>query len=150
MTNAHVPFLAFVMSALLLGLALNAARAAAMTHEERDGPRKCLAISDAAARLACYDDEVRRMVKPSYEGRLHLVTDPFAITVPTLLRYQSDGPIFVLYLKAADGSVVQNLHIGGGGENSYLIEQSGTYFLDINGSESWRIWLEPAPNTKVQ
>ncbi len=66
-----------------------------------------------------------------------------------MLRYQSDGPIFVLYLKAPDDTVIQNLHIGGGGEDSYLIDRPGTYYLDVSGSESWRIWLEPQRDMKT-
>lgn len=108
-----------------------------------DGPRSCLSIADEADRLSCYDREVRKLVPPRFSGRLNKTTEPFDIDRPTLLRFQSDGAIFVLYLKSADGGVVQNLHIGGGGEATYQIEQPGTYFLDVNGSESWRIWLEP-------
>lgn len=114
------------------------------TAAQDSGPRACLSIPANDERLACYDREVRKLVPPNFSGRLSVTTDNFLIEQPTLLRYQSDGAIFVLYLKSADGSVIQNLHIGGGGEASYLIEHPGTYFLDVNGSESWRIWLEPA------
>ena len=130
-----------VLGSALAGLALTAAPVAAVG--EGSGPRACLAIADDDARLACYDREVRKLVLPSFSGRLAGTTDRFHVDRPTRLRYQSDGAIFVLYLKSADGAVVQNLHIGGGGEASYLIEQPGTYFLDVHGSESWRIWLEP-------
>lgn len=108
-----------------------------------DELRQCAAIANDGARLACYDREVHKLIAPAFAGRLSKTTDRFPIDRPTLLRYQSDGVIFVLYLKAADGSVVQNLHIGGAGEATYLIEQPGTYYLDVNGSEGWRIWLEP-------
>lgn len=109
------------------------------------GPLLCLSIGSEPERLACYDREVRKLVPPRFEGRLHTTTDRFLIEQPTRLRYQSDGAIFVLYLKSANGEVMQNLHLGGGGEASHLIEQPGTYFLDVNGSESWRIWLETEP-----
>lgn len=109
----------------------------------------CLSIRDDTGRLTCFDREARKLVEPRFAGRLSKTTEPFSIERPTVLRYQSDGPIFVLYLKAADGAVVQNLHIGGGGEATYLIERPGTYFLDVNGSESWRIWLEPAATPKA-
>lgn len=126
-------------TAIAVVMSISSASAAAQTA----GIKACRPIADNEARLACYDREVRKLVPPTFAGRLSKTTSRFHISRPTLLRYESDGPIFVLYLKAADGSVIQNLHIGGGGESSYLIEQTGTYFLDVNGSESWRIWLEP-------
>lgn len=105
--------------------------------------RSCLAMASDSERLRCYDRAARRLTEPRFAGRLSLVTERFDISQPTWLRYQSDGAIFVLYLKTADDEVVQNLHIGGGGEDRYLIEKAGTYFLQINGSEAWRVWLEP-------
>ena len=122
---------------------------AAASASTTAGVLDCLSIRDDVGRLACFDREARKLVEPRFAGRLSKITEPFSIEQPTLLRYQSDGPIFVLYLKDADGAVVQNLHIGGGGEATYLIEQPGTYFLDVNGSESWRIWLEPEATPKT-
>ncbi|MGQ0673396.1 MAG: hypothetical protein ACT4N2_11060 [Hyphomicrobium sp.] len=119
----------------------------AAARNAASGATACLDIADGAGRLACYDREVRKLVKPDFEGRLNIVTDRFDISAPTRLRFQSDGAIFVLYLKSAEGEVVQNLHIGGGGEDAYVIERPGTYYLQINGSESWRIWLEPVAST---
>lgn len=119
-----------------------AGRPATSIAREDGGPRMCLGVTDDAERLSCYDREVRKLVPPTFSGRLSKTTDQFQVEHPTRLRYQSDGAIFVLYLKSSDGAVVQNLHIGGGGEATYLIEQPGTYFLDVNGSEGWRIWLE--------
>lgn len=134
----------------ILRILMHAALATAPVAEsarasEADGPKSCLALQSDIERLACYDREVRKLVAPSFSGRLNKTTEHFEITRPTLLRYQSDGAIFVLYLKAEDGAVVQNLHIGGGGEATFLIEKPGTYFLDVNGSETWRIWLDPTP-----
>ena len=105
--------------------------------------KKCRAIEDDAARLQCFDLAVRSLDTPTFEGRLSLLTEPFELSGPAQLRFQSDGPIFVLYLKSADGAVLQNLHIGGGGEDSYRIARAGTYRLQINGSETWRVWVEP-------
>lgn len=129
-------------AALLAALAMLPPWDRGLAHDT-EGPQACLGIGADAERLACYDREVRKLVPPSFRGRLTGTTDRFHVDRPTRLRYQSDGAIFVLYLKSADGTVVQNLHIGGGGEQTYVIEQPGTYFLDVNGSESWRIWLEP-------
>lgn len=117
--------------------------------EVRDALRACLDVSDEAARLACYDREVGRLAAPRFAGRLSRITEPFEVDRPTVLRFQSDGAIFVLYLKTAEGEVIRNLHIGGGGEASHRIEEPGTYVLDINGSESWRIWLEPVNETSI-
>lgn len=117
--------------------------------ETRDGLQACRAISRDVERLACYDREAARLAAPRFSGRLGRVTEPFDLDEPTTLRFQSDGAIFVLYLKTAEGAVVQNLHIGGGGEASHLIEKPGTYVLDINGSESWRIWLEPTDQNRI-
>jgi len=131
---------------LVIGQALAPSPAGA--GEARNGARGCLAVQPDDARLACYDREVRNLVAPNFSGRLSKTTDSFLIKEPTVLRYQSDGAILVLYLKASDNTVVQNLHIGGGGEDTYLIDRPGTYSLDVSGSESWRIWLEPQSDMK--
>lgn len=119
------------------------ASTAAMARSATDGIMSCRSIDASEERLACYDSEALKLVPPRFQGRLNLITERFEITEPTRLRYQSDGAIFVLYVKSGNDEVVQNLHIGGGGEDIYVIEKPGTYFLQINGSESWRIWLEP-------
>ncbi len=108
-----------------------------------DEIRTCVGIKDNVGRLACFDTASKKLTAPRFEGRLGLSTEAFEVPARTRLRYQSDGVIFVLYLKDANGEVLHNLHIGGGGEDSYLIESAGTYSLQINGSESWRVWLEP-------
>ncbi len=104
---------------------------------------RCRAVEEEQERLRCYDRLAARLAPPRFQGRLTQQTDSFAITAPTVLRYESDGPIFVMYLKDAQGGVVQNLHIGGGGSATYLIDTPGTYSLQISGSESWRVWLLP-------
>lgn len=95
-------------------------------------------------RLACYDRLAAILVPPRFQGRLTVQTEPFEAPAGTVIRYESDGPIFVMYLKDAQGGIVQNLHIGGGGSATYTIETPGTYSLQISGSETWRIWLDPA------
>lgn len=115
-----------------------------------DNVTACLRIASGSERLACFDREVRKLVEPRFAGRLSAITERFRVDGPTLLRYQSDGAIFVLYLKSGTDEVVQNLHIGGGGEDTYLIEKPGTYFLQINGSESWRVWLEPQDTPSLE
>lgn len=103
----------------------------------------CRVIEDDRERVRCYDKLATTLSPPRFQGRLTVQTDSFEIEAPTLLRYESDGPIFVMYLKDAKGGIVQNLHIGGGGVATYLIEKPGTYSLQVSGSESWRIWLDP-------
>lgn len=133
----------WVMAASLM-MAAHLADAAEINRDGLDSVRECAAIKADVERLSCFDKAAGKLTAPRFSGRLGLTTEPFEVTRPTRLRYQSDGVIFVLYLKDKDGEVLQNLHIGGGGEDSYLIETAGTYILQINGSESWRIWLEPA------
>jgi hypothetical protein len=131
---------------LILGFLLIVVLQPAMAARDNlEAIRGCIKIAAADERLKCFDSEIRKLTKPTFEGRLDVVTEPFTIEVPTLLRFQSDGVIFVLYVKTIKDEVVQNLHIGGGGESTYLIEKPGTYFLQVNGAEGWRIWLEPPP-----
>jgi len=108
----------------------------------------CYAQTNKGKRLACYDKAAKKFVKPTYKGRLGMVTEPFVLTAPHRLRYRSHGVIFVLYLRDEKGRVLQNLHIGGGGEDEHLIKKPGTYSLKIHGSTSWEIWLEPIEITK--
>lgn len=105
----------------------------------------CRAIDEAAARLACYDELQTRLERPTFEGRLSETTKPFTVSGPVVIRYQSDGPVFVMYLKDAKGDVVQNLHLGGGGEGRFSFAAPGSYTLQVNGTDTWRIWIEPSP-----
>lgn len=104
----------------------------------------CRQENDAGKRLRCYDDVAAKNAPPNYAGKLGYTTAPFSLDRPHVLRFRSQGVIFVLYLIDEDGQVVQNLHIGGGGEDTYLIEKPGTYSLQIDGSSRWQIWLDPA------
>ena len=110
-----------------------------------DALQKCRAISDRDNRLSCFDEVASKNAPPVYSGKLGFKTAPFELLRPHVLRYRSEGVIFVLYLLDEKGSVVQNLHIGGGGEDNYLIEKPGTYSLQIDGSAAWKIWIEPGP-----
>lgn len=133
-------------AALTTVMWMNASQTAPAASEDMERLRSCAGHTEDAKRLACFDDAVRDLSAPRFIGRLSETTSPFRVDGPTRLRYQSDGAIFVLYLKDANGEIVQNLHLGGGGEDDYLIERAGTYSLHINGSETWRIWLEPWAN----
>ena len=113
--------------------------------ELRQAFAHCRAMAETLPRLACYDGLVSKLEPPRFQGARAEETPAFSVEGPTVLRYQSDGPIFVMSLKDAQGNVVQNLHIGGGGEDSFLINRAGTYSLQISGTDTWRVWVEPRP-----
>lgn len=132
--------LAVLLPALLL------AAAAAVSASSIDIPNElqgCRAIDDRDQRLACFDGMAIRHSPPRFAGRHGATTEAFTVAAPQRLRYQSDGAIFVMYLRDAQGQVLQNLVLHGGGEDSYAIDTPGTYSLQVNGSETWRIWLDP-------
>jgi len=104
---------------------------------------KCRIVEDDRERVGCYDRLANLLSPPRWQGRLTAQTEDFAVAAPTVLRFESDGPIFVMYLKDERGGIVQNMHIGGGGAATYVIEKPGTYSLQVSGSETWRIWLDP-------
>ncbi len=136
--------LVLVLVPIGLGLAAAQAGGPAVDTSIRQAFARCRVLEDGHERVRCYDRLSTMLAPPRFEGRLTAQTDLFDITRPTILRYESDGPIFVMYLKDAAGGTVQNLHIGGGGVATFLIETPGTYSLQVSGSESWRIWLDPA------
>ena len=109
--------------------------------------QSCRGQAEQEQRLACYDaldlDKLSQVIEPRFAGELSVETERFEVKEPTILRYLSDGAIFVLSLHDHQGAIVQNLHIGGGGEDTYLINEAGEYYLRVNGSTTWRIWLEP-------
>lgn len=135
--------LALLSTLALSGFSAAAAAANDAGHELSKALAACHGTADTQERLKCYDAIALLASPPKFSGRLTATTDRFTITTPHVLRYESDGPIFVMYLKNDAGDVLQNLHIGGGGQERYVIAEPGTYFLTISGSETWRIWLDP-------
>lgn len=115
----------------------------ALADDADEALQHCRGFADPRTRLACYDRAATRFAPPRFAGKRSQTTEKFTINEPHRLRYHSDGVIFVLYVRDAQGRVVQNLHLGGGGEGSYRIAEPGTYYLQVDGSETWRIWLEP-------
>ncbi len=103
----------------------------------------CAANPEPGRRLACYDALALNRVEPAFEGRLGSRTESFEVAVPTLLRFESDDVILVVYLLDEEGEVFQNLHRGGRGLGEYEIRRLGTYSLQVNASGSWRVWLTP-------
>ena len=124
----------------LLAITSEAAASSIDIPSELQGCRK---LVDGDQRLACFDMLAIRHSPPRFEGRHGATTEAFMVAAPQRLRYQSDGAIFVMYLRDAQGQVLQNLVLHGGGEDSYAIDTPGTYSLQVNGSETWRIWLDP-------
>ncbi len=108
--------------------------------------QECRVIKTDAERLQCYDSVAKQFAPPTYKGKLGSVTEPFTLKTPHKIRYRSYGFIFVLYVLDSDNNIVQNLHLGGRGEDEYIIEVPGTYSLRIDGSAGWEIWLEPSEN----
>lgn len=110
-----------------------------------DAVNDCRSIKEPASRLSCYDlldiAALQLSSAPKFQGKRTVKTDLFSINKPTIIRYHSDGAIFVLAVHNEAGDVVQNLHIGGGGEDQYLLEVPGSYYLRVNGSTTWKIWL---------
>jgi len=117
--------------------------AAASTIDIPEELQQCRSLSDREQRLACFDVLAFRHSPPRFAGRHGATTEAFVTTGPQRLRYQSDGAIFVMYLRDAEGAVLQNITLPGGGEDSYWIDKAGTYSLQVNGSETWRIWIDP-------
>ncbi len=121
----------------------NSSDTALKTIDAATAFQQCRSINNDKERLNCYDLKAKRFAPPTYQGKLSMETDIFSLTKPHTLRYQSNGVIFVLYLRDGDGNVLQNLHIGGRGEDEFVINQPGNYSLKIDGSAGWSIWLEP-------
>lgn len=126
-----------------LALALCCAAGPGLAQTVTETLLGCRAIGPTVERLACYDALARKQAPPRFQGSHNAVTEFFTLDHPHRLRFRSDGVIFVLYLMNDRGEVVQNLHIGGAGEDEFLIDKPGVYQLRINGAEGWRIWLDP-------
>ncbi len=118
-------------------LALLFAAAAA----QADGLGACRALTEAAARLACYDalplPDAAAVVE--FHGKGGGMTDAFDVTAPQMLTYESDDVVLVAYLLDASGAVVQNLHRAGIGAGQYLIQTPGSYRVQVNATGSWRV-----------
>ncbi len=136
--------LGFVLSSVLVW-PFNAALAEDNKQNNAAGAalQTCRAINTDAERLHCYDSVAKQFAPPTYKGKLGSVTEPFTLDAPHKIRYRSYGFIFVLYVLDDNDNIVQNLHLGGRGEDEYILEVPGTYSLRIDGSAGWEIWLEP-------
>ncbi len=71
--------------------------------KESLGPfTQCRSVRSDAERLKCFDAAVKALAAPTFQGGSVLLTEPFELKGPAMLRFQSDGAIFVLYVKSAD------------------------------------------------
>ncbi|MEO0959240.1 MAG: hypothetical protein AAFW01_19000 [Pseudomonadota bacterium] len=105
------------------------------------GLARCATLAPDAERLACFDELAKRSVAHVYAGKGGGTTAPFSVDAPRLLHFESGDVIMVATLLREDGTVAQNLHLGGRGTGRHLIEEPGTYRVQVNASGSWRIWL---------
>ncbi len=106
------------------------------------GVAACRSHADDIARLSCYDALPVGGDVVEYSGAGSAFTPEFAITRPTRLSFESRDAVMVMYLLDAQGNVVQNLHKGGAGGDSYMIETPGTYRVQVNATGGWRIEME--------
>ncbi|MEM0950358.1 MAG: hypothetical protein AAGK37_23410 [Pseudomonadota bacterium] len=131
------------MSIRLVGLVFAASTAAVDGFAEPLAAQLmvCREISQPEARLECYDGLA---VRADLEviGKGSAVTDPFTITEPRVLRFESEDAIMVVYLLNDAGDVVQNLHRGGAGVGEHLIEDPGQYRVQVNATGGWFLRLE--------
>ena len=95
---------------------------------------RCRAMAESEARLGCYDKLASRVVPPRFAGRLTVETEQFRIDAPTVLRFQSDGPIFVMYLRDANTKFVAS-------SSSYdYIQSDDTHPTYTGGTVSAGLW----------
>lgn len=127
---------------LAAALACAAATPAARADDIAAGLLACRDRAEAAARLACYDALAAPRTAIAFDGTGSATTPVFELAAPSRLRFESRDAIMVAYLLGAEGEVVQNLHRGGAGEGSYLIERPGRYSVQVNASGGWRIRIE--------
>ena len=116
--------------------------APALADDLAAGLAACRAEVVTRQRLACYDALSAPQASFAASGVGSGTTERFEVAAPSLLRFESLDAIMVAYLLGDGGEVVQNLHHGGAGEGSYLIERPGTYSVQVNASGGWRIRVE--------
>jgi hypothetical protein len=130
------------MPGQLVAIVASLAAASALAGDLAAGLRACRSESEAGPRLACYDALSAKPPILELSGAGSAVTPVFAVAEPSLLRFESRDAIMVAYLLGPKGEVVQNLHHGGAGEGSFLIERAGAYRVQVNASGGWRIRVE--------
>lgn len=123
-------------------LAFVFAPAPARADDLAAGLRACRGEASDGRRLACYDALDAKRLLASFAGAGSGTTAAFDVAGPSLLRFESLDVIMVVYLLGADGQVVQNLHRGGAGTGSFLIEEAGVYRVQVDASGGWRISVE--------
>lgn len=96
-------------------------------------------------RLSCYDALFLPSVSNVFKGQGSGLTPEFMVTAPRLMRFHSSDAVMIVYLLDETGAVVQNLHRGGAGEGTHLIQDPGRYSIQVNATGHWEIQIS-APN----
>ena len=103
---------------------------------------RCAALLSASERLSCFDALAQPGFVHSGTGAAEV---PLDVKEPQLLHYESSDVVLVLEIMQAPQRLIQNIHLGGQGEGSFLIDAPGRYFVRVRASGSWRLWLAPPP-----
>lgn len=115
----------------------------ALAMDLAEGLAACQTVAEAPARLACYDRLARPDALARFSGKGSAITPDFQVTTPARLNFTSKDVIMVLYLLDETGAVVQNLHRAGAGEGTFLIQQPGSYSVQVNATGDWQIEVVP-------
>jgi hypothetical protein len=102
----------------------------------------CREITEADDRLVCYDALTVTKIEWEFSGKGNSITPQFEVTAPRQLYFYSDDVVMVLYLLDERGDVLRNLHRGGTGAGTYLIETPGRYAVQVNASGGWVVRVE--------
>lgn len=108
------------------------------------GLNACRQIASDARRLTCFDELAAAEDAEEFTGSGSGVTPQFDVVTPRLMTFESSDAVMVVYLLNERDEVVQNLHRGGKGEGSYLIEMPGRYHVQVNATGHWKIRVRRA------
>ncbi|MBY5986321.1 hypothetical protein [Roseovarius atlanticus] len=89
--------------------------------------------------MTCFDELAAAEDAEEFTGSGSGVTPQFDVVAPRLMTFESSDAVMVVYLLNERDEVVQNLHRGGKGEGSYLIEMPGRYHVQVNATGHWKI-----------